>query len=450
MRLVFYTGKGGVGKTTTAAATAAYAAACGRRTLVLSADPAHSLGDVLGVRLDQKTTTPLRVAPGLDALEVDSRATLDPHWGAIRDYLVSLFRHQGIEGVVADELALLPGAEEVAALLAVEEATRAGDYDLCIVDCAPTGSTLRLVTLPEVASRAVKLLLRVQRAVATLVSPVARVVVPVPLPGPEVFRDLDRMLYERLAKLRERLLEADTSVRIVVTPERMVIDEALRAHTDLALFELACDAVVMNRLYPAEAAAEAFFEGWGRLQEERLAEVEESFAPLPVLRAPLAREEVVGVAAADGQRQVDQPVVGELRMQGDIEQAALARGEQRRQAGHGHRVKLAVAEPAQAPVALGHQGRAVRQPGDGPGVAEALDHHLGTPAGGLRDVAADRRRRSSGANPGKEGERRESAEQALARHAGSTGPPSSRPRAWRSAPPPWLRACRSAPAGRRR
>jgi arsenite-transporting ATPase len=297
VRLVFYTGKGGVGKTTTAAATAAYAAACGHRTLVLSADPAHSIGDVLGVRLDQKTTTPVRVAPGLDALEVDSRATLEPHWGAIRDYLVSLFRHQGIEGVVADELALLPGAEEVAALLAVEAAARAGEYDLCIVDCAPTGSTLRLVTLPEVASRAVKLLLRVQRAVATLVSPVARVVVPVPLPGPEVFRDLDRMLYERLSKLRERLLDASTSVRIVVTPERMVIDEALRAHTDLALFELACDAVVMNRLYPAEAAAEEFFEGWGRLQEERLAEVEESFAPLPVLRAPLAREEVVGVEA---------------------------------------------------------------------------------------------------------------------------------------------------------
>lgn len=297
MRIVFYTGKGGVGKTTTAAATAAHAAARGCRTLVLSADPAHSLGDVLGVALDQKSASPVGVAPRLDALEVDSRATLEPHWGAIRDYLVSLFRHQGIEGVVADELALLPGAEEVAALLAVEAATRTGAYDLCIVDCAPTGSTLRLVTLPEVASRAVKLLLRVQRAVATLVSPVARVVVPVPLPGPEVFRDLDRMLYERLAKLRERLLDGATSVRIVVTPERMVIDEALRAHTDLALFELACDAVVMNRLYPAEAAAEAFFEKWGRVQEERLAEVEESFAPLPVLRAPLAREEVVGVAA---------------------------------------------------------------------------------------------------------------------------------------------------------
>ena len=168
MRLVFYTGKGGVGKTTTAAATAAHAAARGHRTLVLSADPAHSLGDVLGVRLGgSDAPTPRRVAPRLDALEIDARATLEPHWGAIRDYLVALFRHQGIEDVVADELALLPGAEEVAALLAVEAAARSGDYDLCVVDCAPTGSTLRLVTLPEVASRALRLLLRVQRAVAT-------------------------------------------------------------------------------------------------------------------------------------------------------------------------------------------------------------------------------------------------------------------------------------------
>ncbi|RIK99928.1 MAG: arsenic-transporting ATPase [Proteobacteria bacterium] len=297
MRLVFYTGKGGVGKTTTAAATAAHAAARGHRTLVVSADPAHSLGDVLGVAVGGEAGRPTEVAPRLAALEVDARATLDPHWGRIRDYLVELFRHQGIEGVVADELALLPGAEEIAALLAVEEAARSRRYDVCVVDCAPTGSTLRLVTLPEVASRALRLLLRVQRAVATVVSPVARVVVPVPLPGPEVFRDVDQLLYERLAKLRELLLGDATSVRIVVTPERMVIDEALRAHTDLALFELGCDAVVMNRLFPPAAAAEAFFEGWSRWQEERLAEVEASFAPLPVLRASLADDEVIGVEA---------------------------------------------------------------------------------------------------------------------------------------------------------
>ena len=294
MRLVFYTGKGGVGKTTTAAATAAHAAARGCRTLVLSADPAHSLGDVFGMSLGDAAEP---VASRLDALEVDTRSVLDRHWGSIRDYLVSLFRHQGIEGVIADELALLPGAEEVAALLAVEEAKRSGRYDLCVVDCAPTGSTLRLVTLPEVASRAVRLLLRLQRAIATVVSPIARVVVPLPLPGPDVFRDVDRLLYKRLASLRGLLLSDATSVRIVVTPERMVIDEALRAHTDLALFELACDAVVMNRLFPPEAAAESFFEGWGRWQEERLAEVTESFAPLPILRSPLARDEVVGAAA---------------------------------------------------------------------------------------------------------------------------------------------------------
>lgn len=297
MRLVFYTGKGGVGKTTTAAATAAHAASRGVRTLVLSADPAHSLGDVFDVALDTKTSAPVAIAPNLAAIEVDARATLDAHWGAIRDYLVSLFRHQGIEAVIADELALLPGAEEVAALLAVEEAERSGDYDLCIVDCAPTGSTLRLVTLPEIASRTLRLLLRVQRAVATVVSPVARAVVPMPLPGPEVFRDIDRLLYKRLAALREILLAPTTSVRIVVTPERMVIDEALRAHTDLALFELGCDAVVMNRLFPPEAASEAFFEGWGRWQEARLAEVGELFAPLPVLRSPLAEDEVIGAAA---------------------------------------------------------------------------------------------------------------------------------------------------------
>jgi len=297
VRLVFYTGKGGVGKTTTAAATAAHAASRGQRTLVVSADPAHSLGDVLERSLDREAGVAVTVAPNLDALEVDARTVLDRHWGSIRDYLVSLFRHQGIEGVIADELALLPGAEEIAALLVVEESLRSQRYDLCVVDCAPTGSTLRLVTLPEVASNALRLVLRVQRAVAAVASPLARAVLPMPVPGPEVFRDVDRLLYQRLASLREILRSPATSVRIVVTPERMVIDEALRAHTDLALFELACDAVVMNRLFPAEAVAEAFFEGWGRWQDERLAEVTESFAPLPILRGPLARDEVVGVAA---------------------------------------------------------------------------------------------------------------------------------------------------------
>ncbi len=294
MRLVLYTGKGGVGKTTTAAATAAFAAERGRRVLVASADAAHSLGDVFGERLGP---TPRALAPNLSAVEVDARAETERHWGTIRDYIAQLFRHQGIDEVVADELALLPGAEELTTLLAVEAFSTGGDYDFVVVDCAPTGSALRLLTLPEMARAGLRLMLRVQRVLASVVTPVAQALVAVPLPGSEVFRDAEQLIYRRLARLRTLLGDKQASVRLVVTPERMVIDEALRARTDLALFELACDAVVMNRLLPEGAADEAYFRDWGRLQAERLAEVEARFAPLPVLRAPLAPDEVIGVSA---------------------------------------------------------------------------------------------------------------------------------------------------------
>lgn len=294
MRLVLYTGKGGVGKTTTAAATAALAAARGRRTLVVSADAAHSLGDVLGEALGPE---PRRVAPRLDALEVDARAETERHWGSIRRYLFELFRHQGIEELVADELAMLPGAEELTTLLAVEAHARAGRHDLVVVDCAPTDAALRLLTLPEVASGALRVALRVQRAVAQVVSPVARGLASLPLPEAEVFRDAESLLFDRLGALRARLVERSTSVRLVMTPERMVIEEGLRAHTDLALFELACDAVVLNRVLPEAAAREPFFAARARSDAERRAELEAHFDPVPVLAAPLGEDEVVGLPA---------------------------------------------------------------------------------------------------------------------------------------------------------
>lgn len=299
-RIVLYTGKGGVGKTTTAASHAAYAAspAGGRlRTLVASADAAHSLGDVLGRRLGGET---LLVGENLSALEVDARAEMESHWGSIRDYLVAIFRYQGIEATVAEELALLPGAEELTTLLAVDAHARSGDYDLVIVDCAPTGSALRLLTLPEVARSAIRVLLRVQQAITGLVTPLARNVLSVPLPESSVFGDAERLLYRKLRGLRRRLTAETTSVRLVVTPERMVIDEALRAHTDFALFELRPDAVVMNRLLPDAALAEPFFQSWGELQEERLREVRERFEPLPVLEAKLAEDELLGIEALAG------------------------------------------------------------------------------------------------------------------------------------------------------
>ncbi len=294
MRLVLYTGKGGVGKTTTACATALCAAARGRRTLLASADAAHSLGDVLELRLGARPTP---VAPCLDALELDARQEMADHWGRIRDYLVSVLRYQGLEEVVAEELALLPGAEELSTLLGVEEHCRSGRYDLVVLDCAPTDSTLRLLTLPEVARGALRVLLRVQQALSAVVTPLARSIVPIPLPDAAVFRDIDQLLFRKLRALRRRVTAESSSVRLVVTPERMVIEEARRAFTDLALFEIPCDAVVMNRLLPPIAAREVFFHDWGRLQEERRREVEALFAPLPVLPAPLRDDELTGIEA---------------------------------------------------------------------------------------------------------------------------------------------------------
>jgi len=192
---------------------------------------------------------------------------------------------------------MLPGAEEVATLLAIEDYAESGGYDLIVVDCAPTDATLRLVTLPDVAHRSLRVLLPLARALAGVASPIASRILSMPIPGRQVFADANDLIYRQLQSLQKRLTDPQTSVRIVVTPERMVIDEARRAWTELALFEIPCDAAVINRLLPGAAADEPFFEEWVRVQEERRREVESLFAPLPVLAAPLQEDEVTGVAA---------------------------------------------------------------------------------------------------------------------------------------------------------
>jgi arsenite-transporting ATPase len=292
LRLVLYTGKGGVGKTTIAAATAVRAAERGCRTLVVSADAAHSLGDVLDRRLG---AAPLELAPHLHALEIDARAELERHSGSIRSFLVSLFVHQGLEAVVAEELALLPGADELMTLLAVEELAASNTYDLVVLDCAPTDAALRLVTLPDVAHRSLRVLLPLFEAISGVAVPVVRKLLAAPLPGAEVFGEADELLNRRLRALQTRVRDESTSVRLVVTPERMVIDEARRAWTELALFEVGCDAVVLNRRLPPEAAGEEWFAERARLEEERQREVEALFAPHPVLVAALQQDEATGL-----------------------------------------------------------------------------------------------------------------------------------------------------------
>jgi arsenite-transporting ATPase len=205
-----------------------------------------------------------------------------------------MFLHQGIEGVVAEELAMLPGTEEITTLLAIEREIESGDYDFVVVDCAPTDSALRLATLPEVAHRALRLLLPTMQAFTKVATPLAQHFVSAPLPGSQVFQDAETLIFDKLKALNKRITGDETSVRMVVTSERMVIDEARRAYCELALFEVRCDAVVMNRMLPREAAEEEFFRSWSRLQAERRREVEESFAPLPILEAPLFQDEVTG------------------------------------------------------------------------------------------------------------------------------------------------------------
>jgi arsenite-transporting ATPase len=292
VRLVLYTGKGGVGKTTIAAAAAVRAARLGRRVLVASADAAHSLGDVLGRRIGPEL---LEIEPGLDALEIDARVEARHHWGRIQSFLASMFMHQGIEPVVAEELAMLPGADELTTLLAVERYARSDAYDVIVLDCAPTDATLRLATLPDIAQGMTRTALAVLQALSGVTVPLARKLVSLPLPDAGVFEDVEALLFRKLAALQHRITHPETSVRLVVTPERMVIDEARRAYTELSLFEVPCDAVVMNRLLPGEAASDAFFSDWMEHQEDRLREVESLFVPLPVLTAPLQEDEVTGV-----------------------------------------------------------------------------------------------------------------------------------------------------------
>ena len=294
MRWVLYTGKGGVGKTTTAAAAAALSARRGARVLVASADAAHSLGDVLAERLGP---APRELEPNLWAAELDARFESARHWGRIQDYAARLFAHRGADAALAHELATLPGAEELAALLAARRFAATGRFDLLILDCAPTDAALRLVTLPDVARSTLRTLLRALKGLSAAAAPAARRWVEVPLPDSNVFAEAEALVFRELAGLHAQLTSATTSVRLVLTPERMVIDEARRALTELTLFEVGCDAVVMNRMLPETAANESFFREWAGIEAERRAEVEADFAPLPLLTAPLQPDEVLGLEA---------------------------------------------------------------------------------------------------------------------------------------------------------
>jgi arsenite-transporting ATPase len=290
-RVLLFTGKGGVGKTTTAAATALECADQGLRTIVLSTDPAHSLADAFDVELG-----PLEVpiAGNLFGQQLDAQDRMEDAWDEIKAYLSEVFRWAGVEGLEAEELSVVPGLDEVFALADIKEHAESGAWDVVVVDCAPTAETVRLLSLPDVLGRYMERLFPMGRRVNRVVAPVLSRLTTLPVADDNVFAATQRF-YDRLDGVRDILTDGRRStVRLVVNPERVVIAEARRTYTYLSLFGYHVDAVVANRVLP-DSVEDPFFAPWKTAQKEHLATIDEGFAPLPVLQVPWQPVEPVGL-----------------------------------------------------------------------------------------------------------------------------------------------------------
>jgi len=296
VRTILYTGKGGVGKTSVAAATALKAARAGKKVLVMSTDPAHSLSDAFDEEVGPE---PKEMATGLFAQEMDHGRMIEEHWAEIQEYMATFFEWQGTNSLAADELAMLPGMDELFGLLMVRRHHDAGLYDALIVDAAPTGETLRLLSLPDQMSWYVEKIFPVQRRAAKVIRPFARrakVNSLPPLPEDSFFGALQRF-YEAVVGVEDILTDAErASVRLVANAEKMVIAEARRAYTYLNLYDYRVDAVIVNRLLPDEVS-DPYFEKWQEAQGRHLALIEESFSPVPIFKARLFDREMYGLEA---------------------------------------------------------------------------------------------------------------------------------------------------------
>jgi len=292
VRTLLFTGKGGVGKSTVAAGTAALAAAAGHRTLVLSTDAAHSLADAFGVPVGSE---PTEVAERLHVQQVDAQLRFEQSWSEIQRYLLSVLDVAGLDPVAAEAMTVIPGAEEVLALLELRHHARSGEWDVVVVDCAPSAETLRLLALPEALGWYMQRVFPVERRVVRALRPVLTRAAGVPMPEDSVFDAVER-LHAELDEVRAVLAGPDASVRLVLTPESVVLAEARRSWTTLSLFGYRVDGVVANRVFPREGA-DPWREGWVRSQDAVMTEVAASFDGLPVWRSLYRPEEPVGVDA---------------------------------------------------------------------------------------------------------------------------------------------------------
>ncbi len=293
-RTILYTGKGGVGKTSVAASTARRCAASGLRTLVISTDPAHSLSESLGAALSGEAT---QVADRLWGQEVKAQEEMERHWSGVQDWLGELLIERGVDRISAEELTVPPGMDELFSLLRLQAQHRADEWDAIIVDCAPTGETLRLLSFPDVARWWIEKVFPMERQILAAARPIARSLLDIPLPSAAVFADIQR-LSENLISMNEILRDSERStIRLVMNPDKMVIGEAMRTFTYLNLYGYVTDAVVVNRIFPEDVGA--YFGTWRQLQQEHLELVESAFSPVPVLRAPYFEQEVIGSEMLD-------------------------------------------------------------------------------------------------------------------------------------------------------
>ena len=292
MRVILYTGKGGVGKTSVAAATALRASRAGRKVLVMSTDPAHSLADAFDTDIGAQEK---EIVEGLWAQEMDQTSMVEEHWAEIQQYMTTLFEWQGSDTLAAEELAMLPGMDELFGLLTVRQHHKDGDYDALIVDAAPTGETLKLLSLPDQINWYVEKIFPIQRKAAKLARPFARRTKSLPpLPDDRFFGAAQRF-YEAVLEVEEIMTDRDNaSVRLVANAEKMVIAEARRAYTYLNLYDYGVDAVIVNRLLPEEVT-DPYFERWVEAQKRHLETIEESFDPIPILKARLFDREMYGL-----------------------------------------------------------------------------------------------------------------------------------------------------------
>jgi arsenite/tail-anchored protein-transporting ATPase len=296
MRIIFFAGKGGVGKTSVAAATGIKAAQSGNKTLVMSLDVAHSLVDIFDLDrglVDKNRGKPIKVRNNLWIQELDIQEEIEKNWGDIHKYLSTLLNTTGLDEILAEELAILPGMEEVSLLLYINRYVRTKKFDVILLDCAPTGESLRFISIPTTLEWYIKKIFKMERTIAKYARPIAKRLYDIPLPGEDYF-DAVELLFQRLQGVDEILVDPKTTtVRLVTNPEKIVLKETQRAFMYFSLYKMSTDAIIMNRILP-ESIHDDYFEDWRVRQGEYIRQAETYFSPIPLFPVNLFRGEILG------------------------------------------------------------------------------------------------------------------------------------------------------------